>query len=128
MDTGTPKPKALNPNWPADKSTEQIHGPINQTRRKGSLVAIAQYIGLDETGTKKDLIDGIKTYAKNNSLAVAEHGLLSTLMSHRASGEGTASVKTSADKDAQDGVENAKPAGPATGYVTFSFLISSLIM
>ena len=95
-------------------------GPINASRRKAELQAIAEALNINSTGTVKDLVRRIKEHVKehNDKLALDPRFQgLTTDAGYRPSAEGTTKRvgKTSTDKATEDQHEEEKPVAPPTG-------------
>jgi hypothetical protein len=67
-------------------SAAEFTGPIDNRRKKGDLVAIAEGLGLPSTGTIKELIPHIKTYVKDHQATLATDARFQKLIMYRPSG------------------------------------------
>ena len=99
-----------------------LSGPINSKRKKADLVEIADAVGVDSTGTVKDLVSRITTFIKEHSNEIAADARLQGLTSYRSTvvsstAASKESGKTSADKAHEDAIEEAKANLAVTGSV-----------
>ncbi|GJE96351.1 hypothetical protein PsYK624_125460 [Phanerochaete sordida] len=103
-----------------------LTGPVNKSRRKPSLVNIAEKLGITEdvksTRIKEDYIAAIKTFVKNNQERVCANPDWQKLVTYRPGAEGTGrpasgqdGAKTSADKAKEDDEEGSKGDKAPTG-------------
>lgn len=99
-------------------SAKYLKGPINTSRSKADLVAIANDLGISSEGTVKQLLPRIKTYLKDQSAVLSVQPKYQALFAYRppkiVHGHEKVPGKTSTDKAAEDVHESEKPK-EATG-------------
>jgi hypothetical protein len=97
---------------------KEFVGPISKSRRKADLIDIANGLGIANTGTIPELVSRIKEYLQAHQELTADPKFQKLFMywpGAAGSKESESKGKNSADKDAEDAAETAKPSVPATG-------------
>jgi hypothetical protein len=103
-------------------ANKELIGPISTSRKKADLVDIATALGIEYTGTIRELVPRIQGHLKAHQELVTQSQFQRLFMYRPAAAESKKADsrengKSSTDKQAEDNAENSKPSAAATGYV-----------